>query len=113
MSLNFRQNQRVLDAIIIRFPALGPRVEFGLNSATRLECGFCYLCGDKADTSVSEVTIPERGAEALASPLSGSSDALALARLASEARPVAVLCAQAADAQRLCEEMAWFAPSLK
>jgi transcription-repair coupling factor (superfamily II helicase) len=38
---------------------------------------------------------------------------LALARLANQARPVAVLCAQATDAQRLCEEMAWFAPSLK
>ena len=26
---------------------------------------------------------------------------------------MAVLCAQATDAQRLCEEIAWFAPSLK
>ncbi len=59
------------------------------------------------------VIVPESGAEIITSRLSGSSDALALARLASEARPVAVLCAQAADAQRLCEEMAWFAPSLK
>jgi len=62
---------------------------------------------------VSEVTIPERGAETLTSQLHGSSDALALVRLANQARPVAVLCAQATDAQRLCEEMAWFAPSLK
>jgi transcription-repair coupling factor (superfamily II helicase) len=45
--------------------------------------------------------------------LYGSSDALALARLAARTRPVAVLCAQAADAQRLREEIAWFAPALK
>ncbi len=44
--------------------------------------------------------------------LHGSSDALALARLAQSARPVAVICASAVDAQRLREEIAWFAPSL-
>ena len=59
------------------------------------------------------VIVPESGAEIIPSRLSGSSDALVLARLAGEARPVAVLCAQAADAQRLCEEIGWFAPSLK
>ncbi len=63
--------------------------------------------------TVNAVTLPESDAETIASRLCGSSDALALARLAVEARPVAVLCAQATDAQRLCAEMAWFAPSLK
>ena len=59
------------------------------------------------------VTTPEAGVESPSSQLHGSSDALALARLAARTRPVAVLCAQAGDAQRLREEIAWFAPSLK
>ena len=42
----------------------------------------------------------------------GSSDALALARLATTARPVIIVCAQAAQAQRLVDEIRWFAPSL-
>jgi transcription-repair coupling factor (superfamily II helicase) len=44
--------------------------------------------------------------------LHGSSDALALARLASHSRRVVVFCAQATEAQRLKDEIAWFAPSL-
>src|SRR5688572_266580 len=43
----------------------------------------------------------------------GSSDALALARLAEGAAPIVVFCAQAAEAQRLREELAWFSPALK
>ena len=42
--------------------------------------------------------------------LAGSSDALALARLAADARPLAVVTANALDASRLLEELAWFAP---
>ncbi len=45
--------------------------------------------------------------------LAGSSDALALARLAAESRPLAVLSANALDAARLLEEIAWFAPQLR
>jgi transcription-repair coupling factor (superfamily II helicase) len=45
--------------------------------------------------------------------LTGSSDALALARLAAESRPLAVVSATAADAARLLEEIAWFAPQLR
>jgi len=44
--------------------------------------------------------------------LHGSSDALALARLALEAKPLIVFCASALDAQRLCEEIPYFAPEL-
>ncbi|MBK5102952.1 MAG: transcription-repair coupling factor [Burkholderiales bacterium] len=44
--------------------------------------------------------------------LYGSSDALALARLAQEAKPLIVFCASALDAQRLCEEIPYFAPEL-
>ena len=43
----------------------------------------------------------------------GSSDALALAQLAAQKRPLVVFCARAAEAQRLREEIAWFAPALK
>jgi len=46
--------------------------------------------------------------------LVGSADALALARLArSDAAPLAVICASAQDAQRLVEEIRWFAPGLR
>ncbi|HLX81059.1 MAG TPA: transcription-repair coupling factor [Burkholderiales bacterium] len=45
--------------------------------------------------------------------LTGSSDALALARLAAESRPLAVLSSIALDAARLLEEIAWFAPQLR
>jgi transcription-repair coupling factor (superfamily II helicase) len=44
--------------------------------------------------------------------LAGSADALALARLAAEEKPLAVIAATALDAQRLVEEIAWFAPKL-
>ncbi|MCS6997742.1 MAG: transcription-repair coupling factor, partial [Casimicrobiaceae bacterium] len=45
--------------------------------------------------------------------LAGSADALALARLAGAHAPVATVCAAATDAQRLAEEIAWFAPRLR
>ena len=45
--------------------------------------------------------------------LAGSADSLALARLAAETRPLAVVTASALDAQRLLEEIAWFAPGLR
>ncbi len=45
--------------------------------------------------------------------LSGSGDALALARLAAQEKPLAVVAASAQDADRLVEEIAWFAPALR
>src|SRR3954471_439720 len=45
--------------------------------------------------------------------LAGSGDSLALARLATQEKPVAVVSATAQDAQRLVDDMAWFAPELK
>src|SRR3954466_12924702 len=45
--------------------------------------------------------------------LSGSADALALARLAATEKPIAVVAATSLDAQRLVEEIAWFAPALR
>src|SRR5690349_1442214 len=45
--------------------------------------------------------------------LAGSADALALARLAQEEHPVAVVAATALDAQRLVEEIGWFSPQLR
>jgi transcription-repair coupling factor (superfamily II helicase) len=49
---------------------------------------------------------------ASAARLHGSSDALALARLAGSSRPAVVFCARATEAQRLKDEIAWFAPRL-
>src|SRR3954470_84616 len=45
--------------------------------------------------------------------LVGSADALALARLAQEEHPVAVISATALDAQRLLDEVCWFSPQLR
>ncbi len=45
--------------------------------------------------------------------LSGSGDALALARLAAKEKPVVVITAGAQDAQRLADEIAWLAPALR
>jgi len=45
--------------------------------------------------------------------LAGSADALALARLAATDQPLAAIASTALDAQRLVEEIAWFAPGLR
>jgi len=45
--------------------------------------------------------------------LAGSADALALCRVAAASAPLAVVSATALDAQRLVEEVAWFAPQLR
>jgi len=45
--------------------------------------------------------------------LAGSADALALARLAGTDQPLAVIASTALDAQRVVEEIAWFAPGLR
>ena len=58
-----------------------------------------------SDTSVSEEQAPRTKQT--------SSDALALARSAQSSGPAVVFCAQASEAHRLREEIAWFAPTLK
>ena len=63
---------------------------------------------------MSDISISEQSVQTPVLQFHGSSDALSIARLATRdqgAGPVAVLCAQATDAQRLSEEIAWFAPS--
>jgi len=57
--------------------------------------------------------LPPPGGRLHLSPLAGSADALALARLATPGRPLAVLTAAPHDAPRLAEEIAWFAPDLR
>ena len=47
------------------------------------------------------------------SALAGSSDALTIARMAAESRPLSVVAATALDAQRLLEEIRWLAPELR
>ena len=62
---------------------------------------------------------PQRGLKTTAPGLHGSSDALALAALAraqssrEASAPVAIVCAEAFDALRLQQEIAWFAPELR
>jgi transcription-repair coupling factor (superfamily II helicase) len=59
--------------------------------------------------------LPKLGARIDLPPLAGSADALALAELAaqSKGRMLAVVTASAADAQRLLDEIPWFAPGIK
>ncbi len=45
--------------------------------------------------------------------LAGSADALAVCRIAAASRPIVVVSATALDAQRLVEEIAWLAPTLR
>ena len=45
--------------------------------------------------------------------LAGSADALAIARVAQNEKPLGIVTATALDAQRLIEEIAWFAPDLR
>jgi transcription-repair coupling factor (superfamily II helicase) len=59
-----------------------------------------------------QLPIPERSEKSRAGGLFGSSDALALAQLASRRRPLVIITTTAADAQRLCAEIPFFAPQL-
>jgi transcription-repair coupling factor (superfamily II helicase) len=54
-----------------------------------------------------------RGQKGSAGPYHGSADALAIAELAGKVRPLAVITATAADAQRLLDEIPFFNPALK
>jgi transcription-repair coupling factor (superfamily II helicase) len=62
---------------------------------------------------MSSLPIPQPGQRAHVAGLHGSSDALALARLAAARKPLVVFTSTAADGQRLVEEMRWFAPALR
>ena len=57
--------------------------------------------------------LPARGARLDLPALAGSADALALARISGGGRMLAVVAANPLDAQRLQEEIAWFAPALR
>jgi transcription-repair coupling factor (superfamily II helicase) len=57
--------------------------------------------------------LPKPGARLDLPALAGSADALALAQLAGGGRMLAVVTANPLDAQRLQEEIAWFAPQLR
>jgi transcription-repair coupling factor (superfamily II helicase) len=57
--------------------------------------------------------LPRPGARLDLPALAGSADALALAQLAGGGRMLAVVTANPLDAQRLQEEIAWFAPQLR
>ena len=57
--------------------------------------------------------IPRPGQRSRATGLHGSSDALAIARLAAARKPLAVFTATAADGQRLLDEIRYFAPALR
>jgi transcription-repair coupling factor (superfamily II helicase) len=61
--------------------------------------------------------LPESGRKVAIGPFVGSADALALAQLGTRAadakRMLAIVCADALAMQRLADEIAWFAPSLR
>ena len=59
------------------------------------------------------LTIPQPGQRARVAGFYGSSDALALAGLASARKPVVVFTSSAADGQRLFDEIRFFAPALR
>ncbi|MDH5343999.1 MAG: hypothetical protein OEW79_14345, partial [Betaproteobacteria bacterium] len=59
------------------------------------------------------VQLPAPGQRASTALLQGSSDALALAALAARARPLLVLTESAWQAQRLLQEIPFFAPQLR
>ena len=61
---------------------------------------------------MSAAVLPETEKNTSVTRLHGSSDALALARAAQSSRPAVVFCALATEAQRLKDEVAWFAPQL-
>ncbi len=60
-----------------------------------------------------KLTLPAPGAIVRYADFAGSSDALFAAQLAQQAKPVAIITANALDAQRLLEEIPYFAPELK
>jgi transcription-repair coupling factor (superfamily II helicase) len=62
---------------------------------------------------LSALSFPQPGARLDLPTLAGSGDALAIAGLAAPGRMLTVITANPTDAQRLLEEIAWFAPGLR
>jgi transcription-repair coupling factor (superfamily II helicase) len=60
-----------------------------------------------------QLPLPASGERVCTPPLYGSSDALLLAQLARQRRPLAVFTASASDAQRLLEEIPFFDPGIR
>jgi transcription-repair coupling factor (superfamily II helicase) len=91
----------------------GPRIITSLNSTAS-------PVAEAAATAALPTLIhdvPDAGKRMGAGPFAGSSDALALAdlarRAAAQRRMVAVVSAEPRSAQRLAEEVPWFAPELR
>ena len=63
--------------------------------------------------ALAAVTAPKPGQRSVLPPLAASADALALAALARPGTLLCVVSASPLDAQRLQEEVAWFAPQLR
>ena len=95
---------------------IGPRIIARLNST---DTSPQSVPPDAADPALPALypAIPEPGRRVAAGPYAGSSDALALAQLARECvranRVVAVVTGDPHSAQRLSEEIPWFAPELR
>jgi len=62
--------------------------------------------------AISNLNLPKPGAQLDLPGLAGASDALAIATLAGYGKMLTVVAAQPAEAQRLADEIAWFAPHL-
>lgn len=63
--------------------------------------------------ALSSLSLPKPGMRLNLPRLAGASDALAMAALAERGQMLTVITAQPAEAQRLVDEIAWFAPRLK
>ncbi|MDQ8021401.1 MAG: transcription-repair coupling factor [Moraxellaceae bacterium] len=63
--------------------------------------------------ALSRIVLPKAGQRLDLPRLHGAADAAALAQLASQGQKLAVVTANPLDAQRLAEEIAWFAPALR
>lgn len=62
---------------------------------------------------LAHITLPKKGQRFDLPLLHGSSDAAALAQLAAQGQRLVVITSTPTDAQRLVEEIAWFAPALR
>jgi transcription-repair coupling factor (superfamily II helicase) len=63
--------------------------------------------------TLTALRLPKTGARLDLPPLTGSGDALAIAELASRGQMLTVISARPAEAQRLMDEIRWFAPQLR
>jgi transcription-repair coupling factor (superfamily II helicase) len=63
--------------------------------------------------SISNLNLPKPGSRFDLPELAGAGDALAIATLAERGQMLTVVTAQPAEAQRLADEINWFAPHLR